>query len=619
MLSPVPPASDYVPQNLDATQWAALEPLYKGLIDRSIADAKSLQQLILDRSELDAAVSEAGSVLHINMTCHTEDAATNAAYLAFVEHVLPKLKEVSFELDKKIATHPTAAQLDQDRYGVLLRDLRLGVELFRPENIPLETELTKLEQEFQQAAGALTVQFRGEERTLPQMGKYQEETDRALREEAFKAVAVRRLVEREKFDDLYDRMLKLRHQTALNAGFKDYRDYMHRAKRRFDYTVADCNAFADSIERHVVPALRRINAQRAKAMGLDRLRPWDTAVDALGRPPLKPFTTADDMVCRTHKAFQRMDPSLGSLFGALKAGVGGEKCLDLESRKGKAPGGYQANRDRKRVPFIFMNATGVQRDVETMLHEAGHAFHALLCRVDPLLAYRSEIPLEFCEVASMSMELTGHPFLDEFYGKDEADRARRNHLEGVAGILPWIAIIDQFQHWVYTHPGHSRDERTAVWNDLLKRFYADVDWAGLEATRDSLWHRQLHLFTSPFYYIEYGIAQLAALQLWRNYRAVARQGDRAVQGWAPPRRQQAVAATLQRGRSRLRLLLPRRATHVEERRRGARNPPGLGRRTIATFRPPSGILFPDDHDHRLAEIVRTHHRRGWAVAARRAG
>ncbi|MBY0307166.1 MAG: M3 family oligoendopeptidase, partial [Phycisphaerales bacterium] len=439
MLSPVPPASDFVPPGLDAARWENLEPLYRALVERDARDARALQQLLLDRSELDAAVSEAGSVLHINMTCHTDDPASNAAYLAFVEGVLPCLKEVSFELDRKIATHPGASSLDQARYGVLLRDLRLGVELFRPENIPLETELTKLEQEFQQAAGGLTVQFRGVEHTLPQMAKYQEETDRALREEAFRAVAARRLRERERFDDLYDRMLVIRHRVALNAGFKDYRDYTHRAKRRFDYSVADCASFADAVERHVVPALRRINAQRGAAMGLERLRPWDTAVDPLGRPPLKPFATADDMVARTQRVFQRMDPGLGSLFSVLRAGVGSDKCLDLESRKGKAPGGYQANRDRKRVPFIFMNATGVQRDVETMLHEAGHAFHALLCRDEPLLAYRSEIPLEFCEVASMSMELTGHPYLDEFYGKQEADRARRNHLEGIAGILPWIA------------------------------------------------------------------------------------------------------------------------------------------------------------------------------------
>ena len=519
MLSPVPPASDYVPANLDATRWANLQPLYQGLIDRQVEGVKALQQLLLDRSELDAAVSEAGSVLHINMTCHTEDPTTNAAYLAFVEDVLPGLKEISFELDKKIASHPAAAQLDQDRYGVLLRDMRLGVELFRPENIPLETELTRLEQEFQQIAGALTVHFRGTEHTLPQMSKYQEETDRSVREGAFRAVAERRLLERDRFDDLYDRMLKVRHQTAINAGFGNYRDYVHKAKRRFDYTVADCDAFAESVEKHVVPALRKLNSQRAKALGMSRLRPWDMAVDVLGRPPLKPFSNADDMVSRTHRVFQKMDPSLGTLFGALKAGVAGEKCLDLESRKGKAPGGYQANRDRKRVPFIFMNATGVQRDVETMLHEAGHAFHSLLCRTEPLVAYRSEIPLEFCEVASMSMELTGHPFLDEYYGKNEADRARRTHLEGIAGTLPWIAIIDQFQQWVYTHPGHTREERTRIWNGLLTRFYSDVDWTGLEATRDSLWHRQLHLFTSPFYYIEYGIAQLGALQLWANYRA----------------------------------------------------------------------------------------------------
>ncbi len=519
------PVSTYVPAALDATRWSELEPLYAGLLARPITSVAGLQELILDRSELDAAASEAASTNHINMTRDTEDAAVKRRYLDFVENVEPRLKEAGFELDKKVASSPFAGGLEPARFGVLLRDTRAAVELFRPENIPLETALTKLNQRYDELCGAMMVNFRGQERTLPQMGRYQEEPDRAVREEAWRLVVERRLRDREAIECVFEEMLTKRHAAAGNAGFDDYRGYAFKAKRRFDYTPADCDLFADGVGRHVVPAMRRLHEARRAGLGLDRLRPWDLAVDPRGRPALRPFATADEMVARTRRVFTRMDPSpggLAALFGALADGPQGETCLDLDSRKGKTPGGYQANRDRRRLPFIFMNAAGVQRDVETMVHEAGHAFHSLLCRAENVLSNRADIPLEFAEVASMSMELTSHPFLDEFYpNAGDADRARRVHLEGIATILPWIATIDQFQHWLYTHPGHTRDERAAVWVGLQQRFGADLDWSGLEDARRFMWQRQLHLFGAPFYYIEYGIAQLGALQLWQRYRADA--------------------------------------------------------------------------------------------------
>jgi oligoendopeptidase F len=518
MLAPFTPASTYVPATLDATKWANLQPLYKGLIDRSLHCVKCIERLILDRSELDAAVSEAGSVLYINMTCHTDDPKTQGAYLEFAENVQPPLKEASFALDKKIAQSPFAAELDKQRYGVYLRDLQLAVELFRSENIPLETELTRLEQEFSQIAGAMMVTFRGQEKTLPQMSRYQEETDRATREEAYRCVADRRLKDRGAIDAIFEKMIALRQQCAKNAGFANYRDFAHKAKRRFDYSPEDCHSFAKGVEQHIVPVLRKLNKQRAEALGLSKLRPWDLAVDAKGRAPLVPFTGSVDLVERTQRVFNRMDQSLGQMFSVLVKGVDGISCLDLDTRKGKAPGGYQSMRDRMRVPFIFMNAAGVQRDVETMVHEAGHAFHSMLCRTDPLVSYRSDIPIEFCEVASMSMELTSHPYLDEFYKGGDADRARRVHLEALATLLPWVATIDQFQQWIYTHPGHTSAERTNAWESLIARFGADVDWSGIEPYRAAMWQRQGHLFGSPFYYIEYGIAQLGALQLWGNYQ-----------------------------------------------------------------------------------------------------
>jgi len=521
MLTPIPPLSDYVPASLNATDWPQLDPLYRGLINRTLDSRNTLEQLILDRSELDAAASEAGSVLHINMTCHTDDLATRAAYMAFIENVQPRLRETGFELDKKIVNSPFVLELDQTRYGVLLRDTKTAVELFRQENVAIETEITKLETRYSEVCGVMTVQFRGEEKTMPQMGRYQEETDRAVREEAWRAVAARRLQDRAVLDDIFDQLLALRHKVALNAGFANYRDYAFRVKRRFDYTPADCDNFARGCEESVVPALRRFNASRRTNLKLDTLRPWDLAVDPLGRAPLRPFQQPSEMVEKTAKIFRRMDPTPGGLadmFDSLRFPPAGVSCLDLDSRKGKAPGGYQANRDRQRVPFIFMNAAGLLRDVETMVHEAGHAFHSLLSRTDPLVSYRSDIPLEFCEVASMSMELTSYPFLDEFFNKDEADRARRVHSEQIANLLPWIATIDQFQLWMYTNIGHSRAQRAAKWLELVKRFGAQCDWTGLEDVLESAWHRQLHLFTAPFYYIEYGIAQLGALQMYANYK-----------------------------------------------------------------------------------------------------
>lgn len=506
--------TDFVPADLDASQWANLEPLYRALLDRELKCVGCLEQLLLDRSELDAAASEAFGTLYIAMTCDTEDEAKKKGFLDFVENVQPQLKTIGFELDKKIAASPHRGDLDPERYGVLLRDIEADVELFREENVPLQTEDTKLGQQYSEICGAMMVEFQGETYTMPQMAKFAQDTDRAVREESWRAVAERRSQDREKLDALFDEMVKLRHQIALNAGFENYRDYMFKVKHRFDYTSRDCEAFHQAAEEVCVPLQRQLGRERAQELGVDPLRPWDLAVDVKGRDPLRPFEGADELIEKTSKLFHRLHGDLGGLFEKLRDGV----SLDLDSRKGKAPGGYQESLDRQRKPFIFMNAAGLQRDIVTMVHEAGHAFHSLLSREDPLLHYR-HAPLEFCEVASMTMELMAYPYLGEFYADAEAARAKREHLEGLVTILPWIATIDAFQHWIYTHPQHTREERTSKWLELRTRFGHDVSWEGLEEHLEAIWHRQLHLFEVPFYYIEYGIAQLGALQLWLKSKA----------------------------------------------------------------------------------------------------
>lgn len=503
------PATDFVPPDLDARRWETLQPLYRALLDRELDCAGCLEQLLLDRSELDAAAREAHANLYINMTCHTDDAQIRQAYLDFVEQVEPELKKIGFELDRKIVNSPRRGELDQERYGVLLRNLTADVEIFRDENVPLQTEDTKLAQQYSETCGAMMVDFRGEEKTLPMMARYLEETDRATREEAWRLVADRRYQDHEKINSIFDEMIRLRHQIAENAGFETYRDYMFKAKHRFDYTPAHCEAFHEAAEQVCVPLYRELNRQRAEALGVEALRSWDLAVDVRGRQPLRPFEKPDEMVEGCSRLFHKMDPSLGPMFDNLRDG----KSLDLESRKGKAPGGYQESRDRSRTQFIFMNAAGMQGDLETMIHEAGHAFHSMLTRPEPLLRYR-HAPIEFAEVASMSMEFMAHPYLGEFYDETETARAKRVHLEDVLRLLPWIATIDAFQHWLYTHPAHTREDRASQWLKLDERFGPAVSWDGLEQYRPVAWQRQLHLFEVPFYYIEYGIAMLGALQLW---------------------------------------------------------------------------------------------------------
>lgn len=505
----------FVPLDIQLGRWPEVSPLFDRLEQQlaSCQTALDLEQWLLDWSELSAALDEESARRSIAMTCHTDNPEAERAYLDFVEQIDPQTKPRQFQLSKLYLAHPLRFQLPQPRYTVFDRDTQLHVELFRQENVPLETEEARLGQQYQKLSGALTVQFRGEEKTLVQMSRFQEDPDRSVRNETWELVARRRMQEAEKFEDIFDQLLKLREQIARNAGFSNYRDYAFRARGRFDYTAGNCREFHESIEQEVMPAVRDLHSERCEKLGLNKLRPWDLAVDSQNRQPLQPFTEVSRLVEGSVQIFREIDPELGRQFAEMDR----QHLLDLDNRKGKAPGGYQSTLSEARLPFIFMNAVGLQRDVETMLHEAGHAFHALAARNEDLYAYRNA-PIEFCEVASMSMELLGSEHLEKFYETAEARRARRDHLEGIVHIFPWIATVDAFQHWIYTNPGHTREQRRAAWLDLMDRFGGDVDWSGFEKIRVNLWHRQLHIFLYPFYYIEYGIAQLGALQVWANSR-----------------------------------------------------------------------------------------------------
>jgi len=500
----------FLPPDLPAGDWKEIAPFFEDLEKRKLHSPKDLEQALLDLSELLSAVEEEGAIRYIRMTCDTTNPEYEKAYLTFVEEVAPKVEEALHRLRVKFASAPAWKDLDPKRYLVLKRKWENAIAIFREENIPLKVEEEKLGQRYQKIFGAMTVEFEGRTQTLQQMAKYLEEPDRRTREKAWELISERRLKDKDELESIFEELLSFRQKRAENAGFENFRDFAFRERERFDYGPKECEAFHKGVEEAVVPLLRQLHKERAKRLGLKKLRPWDLLCDPEGRPPLSPFKEAEELVTGVQEIFLRLDPRLGELFRRMAE----LRLLDLANRPGKAPGGYQSTLTERRLPFIFMNAVGRDQDLWTILHESGHAFHTLLSRDEPLHMYRDP-PLEFAEVASMGMELLASPFLDVFY-PEEADRRRslEEHLYGIVRLLCWVATIDAFQHWVYTHPGHSRVERHKAWVEIFQRFSGLEDWSGYEEVLEHEWHRQLHLFLAPFYYIEYGIAQLGALRLW---------------------------------------------------------------------------------------------------------
>ncbi len=464
--SKIPPYQPrrFVPDKVDLSDVGQVVSLYNKLYERDITSAEHLESFLLDRSELDAVLGQYEEVLYIRMTCQTDDPAKAQAYKRYIETILPAVKPLKDKLDRKYLESSKSFALDKKRYEVYDRDTKADAELFREENVPLQTKEELLSQEYQTICGAMTVDFQGKEYTMAEMKKFLEQTDRSIRESAWRVTVQRRLQDAQRLDDIFDKMLILRQQIAVNAGFDNYRDYKFRQYHRFDYTPEDCKRYHDTVEKLVVPVLVKIYEQRKKQMNLSSLRPWDLEVDPLSREPLKPFETIDEYVAGTKRIFQSIDSEFGKQFQEM-IDLG---LLDLASRKGKAPGGYQASLLEARKPFIFWSATGVDHDLRTLLHEGGHAFHSLACANDSLLAYR-HAPHEFGEVASMSMELFAGPHLSVFYNEQDAKRSCRTHLEYAVYLLARVAMFDSFQHWIYENPGHSASERIQQWVNLHQR------------------------------------------------------------------------------------------------------------------------------------------------------
>ncbi len=499
----------FVPADVDLTNREQVELLWRQLLDRPIQSSDELEIWVLDRSELEAAVAQQQSVLYIRMTCQTDDPQRTQAYTDFVKTIEPVIKCLSDELDRKMIHTADALSFNPSRYAMYFRRTRSDMELFRAENVPLQTEDSLLSQQYQQITGAMTVQFRGQELPLSQMRKYVLETDRSTREQAWKAFLDRYQQDKEPLDNIFDKMISVRQKIAEHAGFENYRDYKFREYHRFDYTPQHCRQYHDAVEKYIVPLQRQIYQLRAEQMNL-LLRPWDLQCDPLGRGPLKPADNLNQLTEGLCTMFGRVDAAFGSQFQMMLD----EGLLDLESRKGKAPGGYQETLHEARKPFIFGNTNGTDDDLNLLTHEGGHAFHLLACTHEKLTAYL-HAPIEFCEVASMSMEFLSAAHLDVFYRPDERKRWWRDKFEDCVRALIVVAIFDAFQHWIYENPSHTVEQRQQQWIELNRRYGTGIeDWSGLEEYRASQWHRVLHFFQFPFYFIEYGIAQLGALGVW---------------------------------------------------------------------------------------------------------
>lgn len=505
----------YLPADFVVKDWASLQPYFEELLQRPVDSSEALQQWLKDLSEVEAAVNEDACWRQIRMTCDTEDKSLEEAFNFFMLEIQPQLQPYADKLNRKLVESPFAKDLDPKKYFTFIRNVRKNIELFREENIPLQAALNVDSQKFGAIAGKMTVEVNGQEFTLQQAARFLEDPDRTIREDVYRKIANRRLQDKEALNQLYTELLQKRHQVALNAGFENYRDYRFMELGRFDYTKEDCFQFHEAVKLHVMPLVDQIYAAKRKKLGLDTLRPWDVEAEPEGIQPLRPFKNGEELLEKTIACFQRLKPFFADCLRKMKE-MG---HLDLESRKGKAPGGYNCPLAESGAPFIFMNAAGQLDDVTTMVHEGGHAIHSFLTHSLELHGFK-EYPTEIAEVASMSMELFSMDFWDEFFtSEEELKRAKEQQLERVITIFPWIATIDKFQHWVYENPGHTESERAEAWMRIQDEFTSkELDVSGLDEIRRYGWQRQLHLYEVPFYYIEYGIAQLGAIGLWQQYK-----------------------------------------------------------------------------------------------------
>ena len=504
----------YIPAGFEIN-WESLEPLYKELCDRPLNSVEELEKWLHDRSEVEAALEEDFAWRYIRMTCDTANPELLERFQYFATEIEPKIAPYSNELNKKLVASEWVDKLDGEKYFIYLRGVKKSLELFREENIPVQTKIQVEQQKYQGISGAMSVHIDDKEFTLEQASVFLKGTERAKRQEVWEKITARRLQDKDQLNELFDHLRTLRHKVALNADFENFRDYMFQALGRFDYTPQDCYAFHEAIEKEIVPILAEQAGKRQEALKLDALKPWDMDVDISGKPALKPFNSGEELIEKSIQCFSNISRYLGERLEIMKD----NNLFDVESRKGKAPGGYNYPLSETGAPFIFMNSANTFRDLTTMVHEGGHAVHTFLT-ADLELNDFKHCPSEVAELASMSMELISMDNWDVYFDNaEDLKRAKRDQLFDVLKTLPWVAVVDQFQHWIYTNPDHTDAERYEAWIKIYEPFGAGfVDWSGLKEAEENLWQKQLHIFEVPFYYIEYGMAQLGAIAVWKNYK-----------------------------------------------------------------------------------------------------
>ena len=505
----------FLPNTIEIN-WDAILPFFNELINRELNSLADLTQWMIDRSELESVLEEDFAWRYIRMTCDTTDEKILHAFEDFATNIEPKLSEYANLLNKKIMSCAFLYELPASEYFIYIRSLKKQLEIFREENISIFTELQLAQQKYGVIAGAMSVTIEDKEYTLEQASTFLKDQDRNIRKNVYETIQARRLQDRNQLDKLFTKLIAMRQQVASNAGFDNFRDYQFQALGRFDYNAADCMDFHDAIAKEVVPILKANSLKRATKMGLKTLSPFDTEVDISGKAALKPFANGNELIDKTIQCFNKINPALGNYLAIMKA----NKLVDLDARKGKAPGGYNYPLAETGAPFIFMNSANSVRDLTTMVHEGGHAIHTFVSS-HLLLNDFKHTPSEVAELASMSMELISMNHWDVFFD-NEADlkSAKEEQLKDTLKTLPWVATIDAFQHWLYTNPTHTIAERTAAWEKTFDRFGSNfVDWSNYPEQKKNLWQKQLHLFEVPFYYIEYAIAQLGAIAIYRNYLA----------------------------------------------------------------------------------------------------
>jgi len=516
---PTRPIRKFVPENLVINSWNKIKSLFDDLVNRDISSGLELEQWMVDQSELSAVLEEDMAWRYIKMNIDTTDKELGEKFSFWIKEISPNTAPYSHKLNLKLVNSPYLKDLDKEKYRIYLRSVKKQIEIFREENIPLFTTMEEKQQEYGAISAKMSIEVDGEKITMQKAAQLLKSTDRNKREEIYNKISSRRLQDEKLLDNLFDELIVLRQKIAENAGFENYRDYMFASMGRFDYTPKDCFNFHDAIAQEIVPIINSFEQRRKNKLGNIAYKPWDTAVDVDGLPPLKPFEGGTELTDLSIECFNRLRPYFGECLATMKS----MKHLDLESKTGKAPGGFMYPLYEIGVPFIYMNAVGSQRDLVTMVHEGGHAVHSFLSRDLPLTEFKST-PSEVAELASMAMELLSMDHWDVFYA-DAADlkRAKLEQLEKSLETLPWVASIDKFQHWIYTTK-HTAQERKIKWLDISAELGNQIiDWEGSENMHANLWQKQLHLYEVPFYYIEYGMAQLGAIAMWRSYKELGEQ------------------------------------------------------------------------------------------------